>query len=119
MRLRFIATFFALACALALAACSHGDQSSQSASAVASATPPVVGDVRLGKQLYATNCVACHGATGTEGGVGPSLANERVRKNDAQAIAWIKDPQPPMPKLYPGSLSDADVINLAAYVESL
>lgn len=117
MRVRYGATLIALGCcALVLAGCSH----SGSTATTATATPAAIsGDARAGAQLFAANCVACHGATGVEGGVGPSLKNERVRKNEAQAIAWIKDPLPPMPKLYPVPLTDADVANLAAYVESL
>ena len=117
MLLRFVAILVALGCCgLAAVGCSH----SGSTSAAATATPvTVTGDVRAGGQLFAANCVACHGTTGVEGGIGPSLKNERARKDDAHAIAWIKDPLPPMPKLYPVPLTDADVANLAAYVESL
>jgi mono/diheme cytochrome c family protein len=117
MSVRFVATLVALACCgLAAAGCSH----SGATSTAATATPvAITGDARAGQQLFAANCVACHGATGVEGGIGPSLKNERVRKDEAQAIAWIKDPLPPMPKLYPVPLTDADVANLAAYVESL
>ena len=61
----------------------------------------------------------CHGATGTEGGAGPSLKNEKSRKNFGQAVAWIKDPQPPMPKLFPSPLSEKDVDDVATYVEGL
>ena len=72
-----------------------------------------------GKTIFATNCSACHGATGTEGGIGPSLKNEQSRKNYADTIAWIKNPQPPMPKLYPSPLSEKDVDDVAAYVQGL
>jgi len=75
--------------------------------------------VRHGRALFGQNCSSCHGATGTEGGAGPSLAGERSRKNLAAAIAWIENPQPPMPKLYPAPLSQRDVEDVAAYVESL
>ncbi|GAC1419450.1 MAG: hypothetical protein NVSMB64_28810 [Candidatus Velthaea sp.] len=77
------------------------------------------GDVAHGKQIFAANCASCHGASGTEGGVGPSLKNEKSRKNTAAAIAWIKNPQPPMPKLYPATISEKDVADVAAFVESL
>lgn len=79
----------------------------------------VTGDAAAGKEVFTRNCSACHGATGTEGGVGPSLKNEKTRKNYAQAVAWIKNPQPPMPKLYPATLSEKDVDDAAAYVQSL
>jgi mono/diheme cytochrome c family protein len=75
-------------------------------------------DPAHGKQLFAANCSGCHGASG-EGGAGPSLHGERGHKNLTQVAAFVKDPQPPMPKLYPTPLSDADVRDVAAYVESL
>lgn len=34
-------------------------------------------------------------------------------------MAWIKNPTPPMPKLYPKPLNEADVQAVAAYVETL
>ena len=72
-----------------------------------------------GKLVFAQNCASCHGSTGIEGGVGPSLRGERKRKTLDELIAWIKDPTPPMPRLYPATLSEQDVRNVAAYVESL
>ncbi|MHB8145820.1 MAG: c-type cytochrome [Vulcanimicrobiaceae bacterium] len=86
-----------------------------------SGAPSVVaetGDAVHGKQLYMQNCSTCHGTAG-QGDIGPSLQNEASRKNLDQTIAWIKNPTPPMPKLYPGSLSDKDVLDVATYVESL
>jgi mono/diheme cytochrome c family protein len=77
------------------------------------------GDPARGKAIFAANCASCHGATGTEGGVGPSLKNEKSRKNYDQTIAWIHNPTPPMPKLWPSPLNDKDVQNVAAYVQSL
>jgi len=47
------------------------------------------------------------------------LKGEKSRKDYAAAVAWIKDPKPPMPKLYPAPLSESDVADVAAYVESL
>jgi mono/diheme cytochrome c family protein len=84
-----------------------------------SAAGGAMGDAAHGKQIFSANCSTCHGATGTEGGVGPSLKSEKSRKNYTQAIAWIKNPQPPMPKLYPSPLSEKDVDDVAAYVETL
>ncbi len=83
------------------------------------ASGPVVGDAKHGKEIFMANCTSCHGATGTEGGVGPSLKNEKSRKNTDKTIAWIKNPQPPMPKLWPSPLSDKDVADVAAFVQSL
>jgi mono/diheme cytochrome c family protein len=83
------------------------------------ADAPAAGNAANGKKLFAANCASCHGATGTEGGVGPSLKGEKSKKNTAAAVAWIKDPKPPMPKLFPSPLSAKDVNDVAAYVESL
>lgn len=78
------------------------------------------GNPRAGARLFAANCATCHGPTGREGGtVGPSLRNERARMDYAATDSWIKDPEPPMPKLYPQFLSGAQVRDLAAYVQSL
>jgi alcohol dehydrogenase (cytochrome c) len=86
-------------------------------SGVAQGASPA-GNAAHGKQLFAANCSACHGATG-EGGVGPKLQGEKSRKNFAGVVAQIKNPAPPMPKLYPSPLSDKDVSDLAAFVETL
>jgi mono/diheme cytochrome c family protein len=86
-------------------------------SGVAQGAAPA-GNAAHGKQLFAANCSACHGATG-EGGVGPKLQGEKSRKNFAAVVAQIKNPAPPMPKLYPSPLSDKDVSDLAAFVETL
>jgi mono/diheme cytochrome c family protein len=75
-------------------------------------------DLAHGKQIYSTTCSGCHGASG-QGGFGPSLRGESARKNTAAAIAWIKNPKAPMPKLYPDPLSEKDVDDVAAYIESL
>jgi hypothetical protein len=47
------------------------------------------------------------------------LHNERSRKDLDAAVAWIKNPAPPMPKLYPSPLSDRDVEDVAAFIEKL
>jgi mono/diheme cytochrome c family protein len=119
--------------ALIAAGCAKGtDQSSSTTTTTTAAAPAATsagsataasklsgaaqGDPAHGKTIFAQNCARCHGA---EGGIGPALKNEKSRKNYAQTIAWIKNPQPPMPKLYPDSLGDKDVADVAAYVQSL
>jgi mono/diheme cytochrome c family protein len=94
---------------------------SSSASAAPSATASATsggGGGERGAQLYAANCASCHGAQG-QGGFGPPLHNERSRKDLDAAAAWIKNPAPPMPKLYPSPLSDRDVEDVAAFIEKL
>jgi mono/diheme cytochrome c family protein len=89
------------------------------AASASAGTVAAAGDAAHGKAIFSSNCASCHGASGTEGGVGPSLKNEKSRKDQAAAVAWIKNPAPPMPKLYPSPLSDKDVTDVASYVESL
>jgi mono/diheme cytochrome c family protein len=112
---------------LIAAGCAKGSDQSSSASAPAatsagSATAAIrasgsaQGDAAHGKTIFAQYCTRCHGA---EGGIGPALKNEKSRKNYVQTVAWIKNPQPPMPKLYPDSIGDNDVADVAAYVQSL
>ncbi len=70
-----------------------------------------------GKQIFATNCAACHGASG-QGGVGPSLVNIAQRKSHAEIVAFIEQPAGSiMPKLYPATLSAAQVDHVATYIE--
>jgi mono/diheme cytochrome c family protein len=78
----------------------------------------LTGNLVNGQKLYAANCAACHGAGG-EGGVGTELHGENTRKDIAGTIFWIKNPILPMPTLYPKPLSEKDVADVAAYVESL
>jgi len=78
----------------------------------------VAGNLVNGQKLYAANCASCHGAAG-QGGVGPELHGENTRKDTAGTIFWIKKPILPMPTLYPKPLSEKDVADIAAYVESL
>jgi mono/diheme cytochrome c family protein len=75
--------------------------------------------IQRGQNLFSENCSRCHGVAGTEGGAAPSLFGERTKKDLAAAIAFIKNPPTAMPKLFPAPLSEQDVADVAAYVESL
>jgi mono/diheme cytochrome c family protein len=109
--------------ALALVACAnesgHMATASTHADLTATTTNGGIGDADDGRTIFATNCGTCHGATGEEGGVGPSLRGEYERKNYDQTIVWIKHPDPPMPALYPEFLSETEVDDVAAYVQKL
>ena len=87
--------------------------------AVDTGTTQLPAAAQHGRDAYAQNCARCHGATGAEGGAGPSLANEKAKKDSAAVQAFIKNPAPPMPKLYPAALSERDVSDITAYVGSL
>jgi mono/diheme cytochrome c family protein len=89
------------------------------------AAPPVAAAagsaaaLAAGKQIYATNCSACHGASG-QGGVGPSLVKIAQRKSHADIVAFIEKPAGAiMPKLYPGTLTAAQVDQVATFIEAM
>lgn len=112
-------TFVTIAlAAVVLSACAPAVGEKTDTSAGTSATQG--GDAKVGYEVFRANCATCHGPTGVEGGaVGPSLRNENKRMDFGATDSWIKDPQPPMPKLYPQFLSDDQVRDLAAYVQTL
>jgi alcohol dehydrogenase (cytochrome c) len=71
-----------------------------------------------GAQQYSQYCAGCHGTTGEGGGNGPNLVTS-ARKDVNAIAAFIKNPNPPMPKLYPSPLDEAGVAAVAEYVRSL
>ena len=95
------------------------DTSAAAAPAGANAAASASGDPVRGRTVFAQNCSACHGASARGSSMAPSLIGERSRKNMAQAVQWIENPRPPMPKLYPSPLGERDVLDVAAYVETL
>jgi mono/diheme cytochrome c family protein len=106
-----------LVVALAVSAgCAHNTAQT---TAGASAPAATFGNQSRGADVFRANCAVCHSATGAAAGVGPELTGEKKRKDYEQTVAWIEDPDPPMPKLYPSPLSKKDVEDVAAYVQSL
>jgi mono/diheme cytochrome c family protein len=87
----------------------------QSASAIIAASTSAA--PAAGQAVYAANCAACHGASGT-GGVGPNLHQVAATMTLDQTVAFIEKPAGAMPKLFPGTLSAAQVQEVAAYVRS-
>jgi PQQ-dependent dehydrogenase (methanol/ethanol family) len=69
-----------------------------------------------GHALFTQVCSTCHGAGGNliEG---HNLATLRERRNLESTVTFIKAPVAPMPKLYPSTLSEQDVVDLAAYLQ--
>jgi len=76
------------------------------------------GDAARGKALYSQTCITCHGA---DGAMLPnvSLKDIKSRKDRTMLAQWIKNPKPPMPRLFPSPFSAQDVEDIAAYVEGL
>ncbi len=117
MSLRIAAVWFVLLAAVCAAAgCSrHG----------AAKTPPPAVTTMPGaylshvKAVYEALCAACHGQRGAGVPVGPSLQNETAKRPYRAVYAIVLDPAPPMPKLFPGRMTQTDVRDVSAYVESL
>jgi mono/diheme cytochrome c family protein len=85
------------------------------ARAAAGPQPPY--DIERGRELYAQNCSACHGATG-EGGTGKSLKSLSGRLTFDATVQWLENPKPPMPKLFPNPLSEEAVRDIAAFIRT-
>lgn len=69
-----------------------------------------------GERIFGNTCSVCHGAHG-EGAAGPNL--QKTKRDLAGIIQFVENPTAPMPKLYPSSLSEADVRAVAEYVLTL
>ncbi|QJW90667.1 c-type cytochrome [Spirosoma taeanense] len=81
---------------------------------------PVIGNVALGKKLYASHCAACHGAKG-EGVRAPALGNPMLLATASDAflrytISEGRD-NTPMPS-FKDSLSKVEINAVTAYIRS-
>jgi len=89
------------------------------AAANAQDAPP--GDAAKGKRLYlAQACFTCHGRSGQGGalnGPAPSLAKTEMPFDGFAAL--MRDPANDMPAYSKALLSDQDIADIYAYVESL
>ena len=87
-----------------------------SAQARAEASPE-----KLGEQSY-IGCVACHGAKG-EGGIGPMLAGQTATEIASKLLKYkageTRGKQSSLMWSQAGLLSDLDIDNIGAFVESL
>ena len=75
-------------------------------------TDPGQSPEELGKELYDAKCASCHGADG-KGGSGPNILNA----SESKFYRVIQNGDGPMPA-FP-ELSDTDIDNIIAYVQSL
>jgi mono/diheme cytochrome c family protein len=72
------------------------------------------GDVDNGKALYDANCAGCHGADGNGVGGNPSIVGE----SGAEVSETIRNGKGSMPA-FGSTLSDAEIADVRAYVETL
>jgi alcohol dehydrogenase (cytochrome c) len=74
---------------------------------------------QAGQQQYEQFCAGCHGTKGEGGGNGPTLIGPASRKTVEAIAEFIRNPNPPMPKLHPAPLDDAEVNIVAQHVRAL
>ncbi len=93
--------------------------------AVATASPAVAGssgNEDAGRRVFEANCAMCHGADASGMmGMHPSLrgAVDRLTREGVEVtIRNGRDTRPPMPA-FEGRLSDGDIADVTAYLESL
>jgi alcohol dehydrogenase (cytochrome c) len=83
-----------------------------------SATTSNVPDAARGKQLFQQICAGCHGPEGDRI-AGKELKSAARRLNPGELADFIRNPKPPMPKVFPEPRSaddERDVRDVAAFV---
>lgn len=85
-------------------------------------TKDIKGNVKLGKAIFSSICIGCHGPSAL-GGVGPKLQGQ-TSKDIAEDLHAYKDgkqrgPLTSMMAPMAGSLSDKDIKNVVAYIASI
>jgi alcohol dehydrogenase (cytochrome c) len=78
-------------------------------------SPPIA--AARGRGLYAQICAACHGADGNLV-ADKKLSTLHERHDLASTIAYLRNPKPPMPKLFPDILSEQDLRDIGEYLFS-
>lgn len=77
-------------------------------------------DTNKGRQLFATNCAVCHGASGRS--VMPGAPNfdrgEGLLRPDFTLLAAIRSGKNAMPA-FQGILADRDILDVIAYLRTL
>jgi ubiquinol-cytochrome c reductase cytochrome c subunit len=83
--------------------------------------PQVVeGNAGRGQRVYATNCAACHGATGAGGVAGAGAWTPNVAQYDAVTLAEAIRVGPfQMPAFGPDQVTDQEVGDVAAFLEEV
>jgi mono/diheme cytochrome c family protein len=78
----------------------------------------LAGQAGNGQALYEQFCAGCRGTHGEGGGNGPRLVRG-ARTDVAAIVAFVKNPNPPMPDLHASHLNDEAVQAVSEYVRTL
>ena len=85
---------------------------------VLAAAPAFAADAAKGRETYMrTGCYACHGTVGQGGSTGPKLAPDLLPV--AAMRAYIRAPAQQMPPYREPSLSDAEIADIHAYLQTV
>jgi alcohol dehydrogenase (cytochrome c) len=68
-----------------------------------------------GRKVYEQICASCHGPDGKLI-AGHDLGTLKNRRDRANTESYVKDPKPPMPKLYPSLLNQQGVADVTSYI---
>lgn len=77
---------------------------------------PAPGIKTAGQQVYGSVCAQCHGPAGTGSSAPPFTRQSQLA--DPKLLKQFLAVPPPMPRLYPGVLTDHDVKLLAGYLKT-
>ncbi|RTR27055.1 c-type cytochrome [Deinococcus radiophilus] len=105
---------------------SEGGAAEEATPAAGATESSAQGDAAAGQEIFAGSCGGCHGAQG-QGGIGPAMtenANGWDLTGFTQTLREGVTPDgrelaPTMPRFSEAQLSDADVANIHAWVQSL
>ncbi len=88
------------------------------ATTAASGGAPSAADIQAGQGLFASKgCATCHGAQG-QGGIGPKLVG--ITLTHDQIVKQVRTPPPGvMPAFSTGQVSDSELDQIIAFIESL
>jgi alcohol dehydrogenase (cytochrome c) len=89
--------------------------SSQPPTAAVTAGRSAEANIASGRRLYGQVCSSCHGPDGNLIS-GHELSTLKSRRDRAATASFVKDPKPPMPRLYPNLLTDQNVADVTAYL---
>src|SRR6185437_6875362 len=67
-----------------------------------------------GRKVYEQVCASCHGPDGNLV-AGHALSTLKGRRDRAATLAYIKDPKPPMPRMYPNLLDEPSLEAVTSY----
>jgi sulfite dehydrogenase len=92
--------------------------STDTGAAATTGAAPAAGDAAAGKAIFTANCGGCHtlADAGTSGAVGPNL--DQASPSADKVVERVTGGKGVMPS-FKGTLSDADIANVAAYVSSV